>query len=101
MAKCTVPAPFSGWVVEQKVQVQQFMQPGQALLDIPDDSVLEMVFVVPSRWLMWLKLGHPFQVVPDEIGQTYPVQLARVQARIDPVSQTGGQDGRSPGRAFP
>ncbi|KAF0138793.1 MAG: membrane-fusion protein [Rhodospirillaceae bacterium] len=92
MAKCTVPAPFSGWVVEQKVQVQQFMQPGQALLDIPDDSVLEMV---------WLKLGHPFQVVPDEIGQTYPVQLARVQARIDPVSQTGGQDGRSPGRAFP
>ena len=30
MAKCAVAAPFAGWVVEQRVRAQQFVQPGQA-----------------------------------------------------------------------
>lgn len=87
-AKCSVAAPFDGRVVEQKVRSQQFVQPGQALLDILDDSVLELDFVVPSKWLVWLKPGTVFQVAIDETGRTYPVKLIRVGARIDPVSQT-------------
>jgi membrane fusion protein, multidrug efflux system len=88
VAKCSVPAPFDGRVVEQKVRSQQFVQPGQALLDILDDSVLELDFLVPSKWLVWLKPGHEFKVVIDETARTYPVKLIRVGARIDPVSQT-------------
>lgn len=88
VAKCNVPAPFDGRVVEQKVRAQQFVQPGQALLDILDDSVLELDFVVPSKWLVWLKPGHGFQVAIDETARTYPVKLIRVGARIDPVSQS-------------
>ncbi|CAA7620933.1 conserved exported hypothetical protein [Magnetospirillum sp. LM-5] len=88
MAKCAIPAPFDGRVVEQKVRSQQFAQPGQALLDVLDDSVLELDFVVPSKWLVWLKPGHGFQVAIDETGKTYPVKLTRVGARIDPVSQS-------------
>ena len=37
-------------------------QPGQALLDILDDSALELEFLVPSRWLSWLHSGSEFQV---------------------------------------
>ena len=88
LAKCSVPAPFDGRVVDQKVRAQQFVQPGQALLDVIDDSVLELDFVVPSKWLLWLKPGYAFKVAIDETGQTYPVKLARTGARIDPVSQT-------------
>jgi RND family efflux transporter MFP subunit len=88
VSKCSVTAPFEGRVVEQKVRSQQFVQPGQALLDILDDSVLELDFVVPSKWLVWLKPGHVFQVDIDETGRTYPVKLIRVGARIDPVSQS-------------
>lgn len=51
MAKCSVAAPFAGRVAEQKVREQQFVQAGQPLLDIIDDSVLELEFLVPSRWL--------------------------------------------------
>ncbi|OAN44567.1 efflux transporter periplasmic adaptor subunit, partial [Paramagnetospirillum marisnigri] len=69
VAKCAVPAPFDGRVVEQKVRSQQYVQPGQALLDILDDSVLELDFVVPSKWLVWLKPGHAFQVAIDETGK--------------------------------
>lgn len=88
LGKCSVPAPFDGRVVEQKVRSQQFVQPGQALLDVLDDSVLELDFVVPSKWLVWLKPGHVFQVAMDETAKTYPVKLTRTGARIDPVSQS-------------
>jgi membrane fusion protein (multidrug efflux system) len=88
LSKCTIAAPFSGRVAEQKVREQQFVQPGQALLDILDDSVLELEFIVPSRWLAWLKAGYAFQVQIDETGKTYPAKVQRIGARVDPVSQS-------------
>ncbi|WP_249223030.1 efflux RND transporter periplasmic adaptor subunit [Noviherbaspirillum sp. L7-7A] len=88
MAKCSVAAPFAGRVAEQKVREQQFVQAGQPLLDIIDDSVLELEFLVPSRWLGWLRVGSAFQVQIDETGKTYPAKFIRIGARVDPVSQS-------------
>lgn len=88
LAKCGVAAPFAGRVAEQKVREQQYVQPGQALLDIIDDSVLELEFLVPSNWLAWLKVGGKFQVNIDETKKTYPARFVRIGARVDPVSQS-------------
>jgi hypothetical protein len=63
-------------------------RPGQALLDILDDSALELEFLVPSRWLSWLQQGTEFQVRIDETGKTYPAKVQRLAARVDPVSQS-------------
>ena len=88
LGKCGVAAPFAGRVAEQKVREQQYVQPGQALLDIIDDSVLELEFLVPSRWLSWLHVGGSFQVQIDETGKSYPAKFIRIGARVDPVSQS-------------
>jgi multidrug resistance efflux pump len=88
LEKCKVLAPFAGRVAEQKAREDQFVQPGVALLDILDDSQLELEFILPSRWLTWLKPGHKFSVRIDETGRNYPVRLLRLGARVDPVSQT-------------
>lgn len=88
LSKCSIAAPFSGRVAEQKVREQQYVQPGQALLDILDDSVLELEFLVPSRWLAWLRAGGSFSVQIDETGKTYPTRFVRIGARVDPVSQS-------------
>ena len=88
LAKCTISAPFAGRVAEQKVREQQYVQPGQAMLDILDDSVLELEFLVPSSWLSWLKVGQGFQVHIDETKKTYPAKFIRIGARVDPVSQS-------------
>lgn len=88
LAKCHVVAPFAGRVAEQKVREQQFVQPGQALLDILDDSVLELEFLVPSVWLRWVKAGQTFEVQIDETRKTYPARFIRIGARVDPVSQS-------------
>lgn len=100
LGKCSVSAPFAGRVAEQKVREQQYVQPGQALLDIIDDSVLELEFLVPSRWLVWLKTGGQLQVQIDETQKTYPARFTRIGARVDPVSQSvkvaAAIDGRFP-----
>ncbi|OJW49179.1 MAG: efflux transporter periplasmic adaptor subunit [Candidatus Accumulibacter sp. 66-26] len=88
LAKCNLTAPFAGRVAEQKVREQQFVQPGQALLDILDDSALELEFIIPSKWLAWLKAGTGFKVRIDETAREYPARITRIGARVDPVSQS-------------
>lgn len=88
LGKCAIAAPFSGRVAEQKAREQQYVQPGQALIDIIDDSVLELEFLVPSAWLGWLKIGSTFQVEIDETRKSYPAKFIRIGARVDPVSQS-------------
>jgi RND family efflux transporter MFP subunit len=88
LSKCAIAAPFAGRVAEQKVREQQYVQAGQPLLEILDDSVLELEFIVPSRWLAWLKPGYAFQVQIDETGKSYPAKVQRIGARVDPVSQS-------------
>jgi membrane fusion protein (multidrug efflux system) len=86
--KCALMAPFNGRVAEQKVREQQFVQPGQALLDILDDSSLELEFLAPSSWLRWLREGQTLRVSIDETRRTYPARFTRIGARVDPVSQS-------------
>lgn len=88
LSKCAVVAPFSGRIAEQKVREQQYVQPGQPLLDILDDSALELEFLVPSNWLVWLKVGQTFEIAIDETQKTYPARFVRIGARVDPVSQS-------------
>lgn len=88
IGKCSLGAPFSGRIAEQRVREQQYVQPGQALLEIIDDSQLELEFIVPSKWLVWLKTGHNFPVAIDETGKSYPAKVQRIGARVDPVSQS-------------
>ncbi len=88
LEKCVITAPFAGRVAEQRVREQQFVPAGQALLDILDDSVLELEFIVPSAWLAWLRVGGEFRVAIDETGKSYPARLTRLGARVDPVSQS-------------
>ena len=86
--KCTVKAPYPGKIAEQHVREQQFVQPGEPLLDILDDSVLELEFLVPSAWLMWIRANQTFNVSIDETGSTYPARFVRIGSRVDPVSQS-------------
>ncbi|WP_246794388.1 efflux RND transporter periplasmic adaptor subunit [Burkholderia perseverans] len=86
--KCAISAPFDGRVSKRSASPQQFAEPGKPLLTIIDTSHLELKMIVPSKWLAWLKPGHPLSVQVDEVGKTYPAKVARIGARVDPVTQT-------------
>lgn len=100
LSKCTVRAPWAGRVAEQKAREQQFVQPGQPLLEILDDSALELEVLVPSSWLVWLRAGQRVRVQIDETRKSYPARFTRIGARADPISQsvkvTAAIEGRFP-----
>lgn len=87
-SKCVVKAPFSGRIGDMRIRAHQFMQAGQPMLEIIDDTVLELEFIAPSDNLAWLKPGLGLRVKIDETGRTYEAKVTRIGAKVDPVSQT-------------
>lgn len=88
LSRCNLKAPFDGRVAEQKIRAEQFVQSGQALLEIIDNSALELEFVVPSKWSSWITENFQFKLHVDETDKDYPAKVTQVGARIDSISQT-------------
>jgi RND family efflux transporter MFP subunit len=87
-SKCRIDAPFNGRLAEQKVREQQYVQPGQALVDIIEDDALEAEFLAPSRLFRLISIGSRIIVRIDETRADYPARVVRMGARVDPVSLT-------------
>jgi RND family efflux transporter MFP subunit len=88
LSKCSIVAPFSGRVSDQKVREQEFVQPGQSLFEIIDDAVPEIDFIAPSKWLAWIHVGQALEVKIEETGRSYPATVEEIGAKVDPVSQS-------------
>ena len=88
LKRCNIIAPFNGRVTEARVRQWETVPEGKELLAIYDDSAFELESIVPSRWLVWLKMGTPFTVTLDETGQTYQAEISRISSSIEPVSQS-------------
>lgn len=88
VAQCTITAPFSGRVSNLMVHDYQYLSPGTPMLEILDDSTLELSMLVPSMALQHLLPGTTFQVWIHETDHTYDVRVTRVSGKVDPVSKT-------------
>lgn len=88
VARCTIEAPFPGRVAERLADPFQFVAEGEPVIAILDDRDLEVALMMPSRWLAWVKPGHGFSVAIDELGTTLEARIARIGARVDPISQS-------------
>ncbi len=88
VARCTIEAPFPGRVAERLADPFQYVAEGEPVIAILDDRDLEVALMMPSRWLAWLKPGHGFSVAIDELGSTLEARIARIGARVDPISQS-------------
>jgi RND family efflux transporter MFP subunit len=86
--RCSIAAPYNGKVFEQKAREEQYVQAGQPVMEILDNSALELEFIVPSKWSYWLVKGYQFNIKLDETEKTYPAEITRVNGKIDSVSQT-------------
>jgi len=86
--KCIIRAPFDGRIAEQKARDDQYVQPGQALLEVLDASDMELEFLVPSKWLVWLNLDTPVSIHIDETNKDYPASIRSIGAKTDAVSQS-------------
>ena len=59
--RCRVPAPFTGRLTQAAVEIGQYVAPGQSLVTIADDTVLEIQVPLDSRdvrrWLQFKAAG--------------------------------------------
>lgn len=88
ISKCRILAPFDGSVSE--LGIQRFEQPKASVpfLSIVSKDELEIVAIVPSVWLRWLKVGAPFAYDIDELDAVITARVTRISGAVDPVSQT-------------
>lgn len=89
VSKCVLTAPFAGKVAALAVHRYQFVQIGQRLMDIVDDSALDFALLVPAAWIGRLRPGLAVRIVVAETGGTiHEARIVRLGAAADPVSRT-------------
>ena len=66
----------------------QFAQVGKEVLEIIDDQNLEIAFLVPSKWIMWLKTDYKFMFKVNETGKEYAARVIQRGAKVDAVSRS-------------
>lgn len=88
LARTRVTAPFPGRVADVFVKEKQFVAEGTPLVEVLDDSTLELEFIVPSVWMRWFTPGYRFSVVIEETGANHDAVLERLGGKVDPLSQS-------------
>ncbi len=86
--RCEVRAPFAGAVVERHANVGESRTPGADLIEIIDDSDLEIRVLAPSSWLSWLAPGQAFTFHLEEAGPGIAARVEGIGASVDAASQT-------------
>ncbi len=97
LARCVIKAPFDGKVANTVTRRYETPRSGVPFIEIIETSKLQVDFIVPSKWLAWVKTGTKFAFRIDETGKTYDGQVLRLGALVDPVSQTVEVRGRFEG----
>lgn len=85
---CKITAPYSGVVEEVLRKNNEYVNRGDPVVKILNDSVLEIELLVPSEWITWLKNGTKFDVNVSELNTSYQAEITNIGAKIDPVSQS-------------
>lgn len=105
LAYCRIVAPYAGRVVRVKAREAENVTVNQPVLEIVAQARRKAVVHVPAAWAGQLQPGLAFRIRVPETGREYPVRLARLNGRVDGVSQsleveanfTGKTDGLLPG----
>jgi RND family efflux transporter MFP subunit len=87
LAYCSVHAPFSGNVARVRVKASESVSAGQPLVDLVNPEALKAQMFVPAGWVAWLRVGMPVTIHVKETGQSFNARVAKLNARVDGVSQ--------------
>ena len=88
MAFCKVMAPFSGSLVKLRVKLSESVSAGQPLVEMVNPDSLKAQIFVPAAWSRWIKVGTPVVVKSSDNNKTYRARVAKLNARVEGVSQS-------------
>lgn len=89
LKKTIIRAPFSGTVGLRRVSVGDYVQPGQAIVNLEDLSTLHVDFKVAEIWLSRLRIGQQLIVTTDAFpNTTFNGHVTAIDPRVDSVNRT-------------
>ena len=89
IAKKTIRAPFSGFVIKEHTQVGEWVEKGGPIVNMADLSSIEVVIDVPERYIPRLVLGGSTQVQVDALNpEKFTGKIAAIIAVGDSASRS-------------
>ena len=89
LSKSNVSAPWSGLIAQRRVEVGDFVAPGQPIAELVDLSKIKVRAPVPANDVPLLKVGAPVEVRVDALpGEVLVGRIVRLAAEVDPRART-------------
>ena len=82
-------APFDGRVTRKLANIGDLATPGKALLNIEDESHLQVITDVPEAMILQVKQGDVLSVSVPAAGLTVPGTVAEVAPTANPTTRSG------------
>jgi membrane fusion protein, multidrug efflux system len=91
LQKATVTAPWAGTVVARRVEVGDYVQPGQAAIELAELVRLEVEVAVAASDSPFIEVGQPVSLTVDAFpGERFQATVTRISPQIDPATRTLG-----------
>ena len=89
LSKSRVTAPWSGEISAQLAEVGDYVQPGQAIVELVDTSRLKVRSPAPANDVPYLSVGAPVVIRVDALpGESFAGRVVRLGAELDAASRT-------------
>lgn len=89
LKKTVIRASFSGTVGLRRVSVGDYVQPGQAIVNLEDLSTLHVDFKVAEVWLSRLYVGQQVTVMTEAFpNETFVGRVTAIDPRVDSTNRT-------------
>lgn len=89
LEKSRLEAPWAGTVAERRVEVGDYVVPGQAMFELVEVRRLKVVAPVPAADVPFVEVGEPVTIqVSSRPGETFQGRVVRLGAELDPGSRT-------------
>ncbi len=87
--KSRLTAPFSGTLGLRKVSVGDYIQPGQALVNLEDTSKLKVEFRIPEKFSAQVKAGQKVKLESDAyLGQRFEGRVYAIDPQVEENSRS-------------
>lgn len=88
ITECIINAPYNGRVISVEVNEHELVQPGQPLIKIIDDSVLQAHFLLPESLFQVAKIGTEVKMSITANNEEITGKISRISADFDAASGT-------------
>ncbi|HEX6199019.1 MAG TPA: efflux RND transporter periplasmic adaptor subunit, partial [Thermoanaerobaculia bacterium] len=89
LQKSRVAAPWAGTVAARRVEVGDYVAPGQAMFELVDARRLKVRAPVPATDVPFVAVGEPVEIEVSSLpGERFEGRVARLAAELDPGART-------------